>query len=662
MSLGGIAIAIGVLVDASVVMVENAYRHLESGKPKTEEERKEIILTSAKQVGRPIFFSLLIIILSFSPLFLLEGQEGKLFHPLAFTKTFAMLAAAFIAITLVPLLMNLFMKGKFRSEKDNRLSRFFSRLYQPALVWSLHHKKKVLIGTLLLFLISLGISTRIGKEFMPPLDEGSLLFMPVTLPNVTVSEAKRIVQVQDKIISNHPEVASVLGKVGRAKTATDPAPVSMIESIITLKPKSEWRSGITKDDIIAELNELLQIPGVTNAWTQPIINRINMLATGVRTDLGVKIFGDDLNTLQDLAFQVEKVLKNIPGTVDLYAERVMGGKYLDIDVNRETSARLGLHVGDVQDMVETAIGGMNISTAIEGRSRFPIRVRYAKDFRNDPENLKQVLVANAWNWRNPAPRVQVPLGQVANINITSGPPMISSENSLLRAIVFLNVRGRDVGSFVDEAKAKLEKEIKLPQGYYLSWSGQYENQLRAKQKLQLLIPAVILIIFLFLYFTFHSWSESLLVVLSVPFGLIGGLFLQWLLGYNFSVAVWVGYIALSGVVVETGVVMLVYLNEALETRIQQGIPITKDEIYQATLEGSLLRLRPKLMTVGTSLIGLIPIMWSTGTGSDLTKPLATPLIGGMLSSTVLVLIIIPLLFMSLKQKEFSHQEVKMKEG
>ncbi|PJA20022.1 MAG: CusA/CzcA family heavy metal efflux RND transporter, partial [Deltaproteobacteria bacterium CG_4_10_14_0_2_um_filter_43_8] len=337
-------------------------------------------------------------------------------------------------------------------------------------------------------------------------------------------------------------------------------------------------------------------------------------------------------------------------------------KYLDIDVNRETSARLGLHVGDVQDMVETAIGGMNISTAIEGRSRFPIRVRYAKDFRNDPENLKQVLVANAWNWRNPAPRVQVPLGQVANINITSGPPMISSENSLLRAIVFLNVRGRDVGSFVDEAKAKLEKEIKLPQGYYLSWSGQYENQLRAKQKLQLLIPAVILIIFLFLYFTFHSWSESLLVVLSVPFGLIGGLFLQWLLGYNFSVAVWVGYIALSGVVVETGVVMLVYLNEALETRIQQGIPITKDEIYQATLEGSLLRLRPKLMTVGTSLIGLIPIMWSTGTGSDLTKPLATPLIGGMLSSTVLVLIIIPLLFMSLKQKEFSHQEVKMKEG
>lgn len=654
MSLGGIAIAIGVLVDASVVMVENAYRHLADKQPKNNNERIKIIINSAKQVGRPIFFSLIIIILSFAPVFLLEGQEGRLFKPLAFTKTFAMTGASFIAITLVPVLMIFFMKGRFSKERENPLSSFFNRLYEPAIHWALKNKKRIIIGTVVVFLISGLVASRIGKEFMPPLDEGSLLFMPVTLPNVTVTEAKRILQVQDKIIKDHPEVDYVLGKVGRAETATDPAPVSMIETIILLKPKSEWRWGISKDDIISELDEKLQIPGVSNAWTQPIINRINMLATGVRTDLGVKIFGDDLNVLQDLALKTEKILKTIPGVADLYAERVMGGKYLDIEVNREAAARLGLHVGDVQDMIESAIGGMNISTTVEGRYRFPIRVRYARDYRQNPEDLKRVLVANMWHWRNPPPLTQVPLAQVANIKTTLGPPVINSENSLLRAIVYLNVRGRDMGGFVEEAKEKLENNIKLPSGYYISWSGQYENQLRAKKKLQLLIPVVLLIIFALLYFTFHSLVESLLVILSVPFGLIGGIFLQWILGYNFSVAVWIGYIALAGVVVETGVIMIIYLKEAIEKRQKNG-DLTRLDIDKAVIEGSTLRLRPKLMTVGTSLIGLMPIMWAMGTGSDVMKPIATPLIGGMISSTLLVLIVIPVIFSWMKERELKNK-------
>lgn len=653
MSLGGIAIAIGVLVDASVVIVENAYRHLSETTPKDNEDRIAIITSSAKQVGRPIFFSLLIIILSFAPVFLLEGQEGRLFKPLAYTKTFAMAGSAIIAITLAPVLMINFMKGQFRNLEENPVSRFFTRLFEPAIRLALKQKKKVLWGIFGLLLVTGLIASQIGKEFMPPLDEGSLLFMPVTLPNVTVTEAKRILQIQDKIIKDHPEVAYVLGKVGRAETSTDPAPVSMIETIILLKPRSEWRSGITRDDIIAELDEKLQIPGVSNAWTQPIINRINMLATGVRTDLGVKIFGNDLNVLQDLAIQAEKILRTVPGAVDLYAERVMGGKYLDIEVNRKAAARLGLHVGDVQLMIETAIGGMNISTVVEGRYRFPIRVRYARDFRQNPEDLKRVLVANRWAWRNPPPRTQVPLGQVADIKFTAGPPVINSENSLLRAIVFLNVRGRDMGGFVEEAKEKLEQELKLPSGYYIAWSGQYENQLRAKKRFQVLIPAVLAIIFVFLYFTFHSVIESLLVILSVPFGLIGGILLQWILGYNFSVAVWVGYIALAGLVVETGVVMLIYLNEALNKQLKKG-PLSEKDLHKAVIEGAALRVRPILMTTGTSLIGLLPIMWSTGTGSDVMKPIATPLVGGIISSTLLVLIVLPVIFTLLKNWQLKN--------
>lgn len=650
MSLGGIAIAIGVLVDASVVIVENAYRKLSETQPAGEADRVATIAVAAKQVGRPIFYSLLIIILSFAPVFLLEGQEGRLFKPLAYTKTFAMAGSAFLAITLAPVLMILFMKGEFRRIEENPVSRFFTRLFDPLIRWALIRKKIILGITAGLLLVTALVGSQIGKEFMPPLDEGSLLFMPVTLPNVTVTEAKRILQIQDRIIKNHPEVAYVLGKVGRAETATDPAPVSMIETIVLLKPRSQWRSGITKDDIIAELDAKLKIPGVSNAWTQPIINRINMLATGVRTDLGVKIFGNDLKTLERLAIQAEQILRTVPGAVDLYAERVMGGKYLDIKVNREAAARLGLHVGDVQDVIETAIGGMNISTAVAGRYRFPIRVRYARDFRQTPEDLGRVLVANRWMWRNPPPRAQVPLAQVADIKIAPGPPVINSENSLLKATVFLNVRGRDMGSFVEEAKEKLKRELKLPPGYYLLWSGQYENQLRAKKRFQVLIPAVLAIIFVFLYFTFHSVKESLIVILSVPFGLIGGVLLQWVLGYNFSVAVWVGYIALAGLVVETGVVMLTYLNEAVRSAVKEG-PLTRARLEEAVVQAATGRVRPLLMTTGTSLIGLLPIMWSTGTGSDVMKPIATPLVGGIVSATLLVLIVLPVIFVMIKKKE-----------
>lgn len=650
MSLGGIAIAIGVLVDAAVVMVENGYRHLADAGPVDAKQRQQIIIQSAKQVGRPILLSLIIIILSFAPIFLLEGQEGRLFRPLVFTKTFAMTGASLIAITLIPVLMVLFLKGRFIPESKNPIAHLFDRVYRPMIHWSLRHKGIVIVASILLFIASLSLTTRMGKEFMPPLDEGSLLFMPVTLPNVTITEAKRILQTQDRIIKAHPEVEFVLGKVGRAETATDPAPVSMIETIILLKPQSKWRKGITKDNIIAELDANLQIPGVSNAWTQPIINRINMLATGVRTELGVKIFGKDLAMLQKLAIEAEAMLQQIPGATDLYAERVMGGKYLDIDVDRDAAARLGLHVGDVQQMIQTAIGGMNLSMTVEGRRRFPIRVRYAQDFRRNPEDLKRVLVANMWNWRNPPPATQIPLGQIASLKTVAGPPMISSENALLRAIVFLNVRGRDTGGFVEEAKAALEKNLQLPSGYFMSWSGQYEHQQRAKKRLQLLVPAALMIIFFLLYLTFHSFSEGLLVIIAVPFGLIGGVLLQWLLGYNFSVAVWVGYIALAGVVVETGVVMIVYLNEAWEKRVANG-QTTIQDLEDAVVEGSTLRLRPKLMTAGTSLIGLIPIMWSSGTGSDVMKPIATPMIGGMISSTLLVLVVLPVLYMLLKQRE-----------
>jgi Cu(I)/Ag(I) efflux system membrane protein CusA/SilA len=642
MSLAGIAIAIGVLVDSAIVVIENAYRHLSERKESDPSDTLSIVLRACKTVGRPIFFSMAIIVLSFLPVFLLQGQEGKLFFPLALTKTAAMAASALLAITLVPVLVSLFLRGRLKPEDKNPLSRLLIRLYRPVVRWALEHKAVTLGINLAVLILTILLMTGVGSEFMPALDEGSLLFMPTTLPNVSITEAKRILQVQDKIIAALPEVESVLGKVGRAETATDPAPVSMIETIILLKPKQQWRKGMTRDDIIAELDQKLQIPGVSNGWTQPIINRINMLATGVRTDLGVKIYGDDLQKLEDLAIQAEHLLRPIDGAADLFAERTLGGNYLDVEIHRDAIARYGLKINDVQAVIEAASGGMNMTTTVEGRQRFPVRVRYARDFRDSPEKLGRILVTAASG-------AQIPLAQIADIRIVPGPAMISSENSLLRSVVYLNVRGRDPGGFVREARSVLDRNLKLPPGYYIQWSGQWENQVRAQKRLQWLIPLVIFVIFILLYFVFHSVTESLLVMLSVPFALTGGVLLLVLLGYNWSVAVWVGFIALFGIAVETGVVMVVYLHEALDARLAAG-PVDTAVLHRATLDGAVLRLRPKLMTVGTSLLGLIPIMISTGTGSDLMKPIATPLVGGLLTSAVHVLIVTPVIFAIMKER------------
>jgi Cu(I)/Ag(I) efflux system membrane protein CusA/SilA len=710
MSLGGIILAIGVIVDSSIVMVENAYRNIahaitERGKLTTEEYKKISIL-SAKQVGRAIFFSELVILVSFLPVFSLTGQEGKLFKPLAFTKTFVMIASAAVVITLIPVLMTLLMRGTFREENKNVITRFFNRLYRPIIHWVLKYRKTTIALNVIALLVSIPMVLSTGSEFMPPLDEGSLLFMPVTLPNASITEINRILQVQDKLIRSVPEVSHVLGKAGRAETATDNAPLSMIEAIILLKPKSEWRKGITKKDIINELDQKLQIPGVRNGWTQPIINRINMLATGVRTDIGFKIFGDNLDTLEAYAIKAEQILKNVPGSADVIAERNQNGYYLNITINRDALSRYGVKIGEVQNIVETLIGGQNIGTVYEGRMRFPVRLRFERDTRDVVDELRKLLIpinrsgggssgamgtvsgyqsggtsggsgmagmesASAQQPNNQAggnssfvkssllstPTANViylPLSTIANIGISTGPPMINSENGMLRAIVYLNTRGRDMGSVIDDAKIGIERSLNLPQGYTYSWSGQYENKVRAQRTITLILPVVFLLIFILLYFTFKDYKEAGVVMLSVPFALIGGMYMIYILGYNFSVAVWVGFIALYGIATETGVVMVVYLHEALDRRIhdyQNGRrgPIIMKDIEDATIEGSTLRLRPKLMTVAVSMIGLVPVMWSSGTGADVMKPLTAPMIGGLLTSAIHVLIVTPVLFAYMKE-------------
>ena len=651
MSLGGIAIAIGVLVDAGVIMVENCYRHL-SELPAEERDAKrlEVVIASARQVGRAIFFSLAIIVLSFIPVFMLEGQEGKLFHPLAFTKTFSIIGSAIIAITLVPVLMYLLMRGKMPPESSNRVSTFFIRLYSPVIRKALTWKKTTIALNLIALLVAIPLFMNLGSEFMPPLDEGSLLYMPVTLPNVSITEAKRIIRIQDKIIKSVPEVEQVLGKVGRAETSTDPAPVSMFESIIILKPKEQWRPGLSKADIVSELDSKLQQPGVRNGWTQPIINRINMLSTGVRTDLGVKIFGNDLNVLRDLAIRAEEILKPVNGAADVVAERVTGGNYIDIDIDRQAAARYGVSVGDIQDVIETALGGEMLSTSVEGRNRFPIRLRYLRDYRDNIPAVGNILVSGMEG-------AQVPLSLVTKLKVSTGAPEINSEGGLLRSLVYLNVRGRDMGSFVTEAKQKLEQNLRLPPGYYVTWSGQWENQIRAKARLQILVPLGLVIIFILLYFTFHSALEASMVMLSVPFALVGGIYLVSALGYNLSVAVWVGFIALYGIAVETGVVMVIYLHEALDKKLAAG-DCTEQDIVDATFEGAVLRLRPKLMTVAVALLGLIPIMWSSGTGADVMKPIAAPMIGGMISSAVHVLIMTPVIFVLMKTRDLKKGRLR----
>jgi Cu(I)/Ag(I) efflux system membrane protein CusA/SilA len=647
MSLGGIAIAIGVLVDAGIVMTENVIRQAEKYSEEHGDYRAhiwEITLNSAKLVGRPIFFAMVIIILAFVPVFALSGMEGKMFHPLAFTKTFAMVSSTVLAITLVPVLCTFLIRGKLHREDENPLMRLLRAIYRPVLRWALRFRMATVAVAVLLFGAALYTATTIGSEFMPPLDEESALFMPITDPRISLTEATEIMRRQDRILSSDPAVAMVVGKVGRAETPTDPAPVNMAETTVILKPKEQWPAGTTKDGIVQRLDSKLHIPGVSNIWTQPIRNRIDMLSTGIRTQVGVKVFGPDLKTIERKSEEIERVLRQVPGAVDLYAERITGAPYLEIKVNREAAARYGIGVADAQDVVEAAIGGKTMTTTIEGRQRYAVRVRYARDFRQDVDELKNVLVTGSTG-------TQVPLQEISTIAMVMGPSMINSENGLLRGTVLMNVRGRDVGGFVEEAGGAVAAKVRMPPGYYLQWSGQFENQISARKRLQMVIPAVLLIVFVLLYRTYRSWKEAAHVLLAVPFALTGGVFLVKLLGYNFSVAVWVGFIALFGTAVQTGVVMVIYLEEAVARRIAADGMLTRAGLHAAVMEGALLRLRPKVMTVATVVAGLLPLMWSTRTGAEFMKPLAAPVLGGMVSSLLHVLVVTPVIFTWLRERE-----------
>ncbi|MFT4669788.1 MAG: Cu(I)/Ag(I) efflux system membrane protein CusA/SilA [Ulvibacter sp.] len=617
--------------------------------PLSADERMKLIESSSKLVGPGVFYSTLIVIASFLPVFLLTGMEGKLFSPLAWTKSFILIVDAFLAITLTPVLISYLLKGKLRPENKNPINRKMESWYTPILIFCLKWRKSILLVNCIALLIGGLMYTRLGSEFMPPLDEGSILFMPVTLPDVSNSEVKRILQVQDKIIKSIPEVTHVLGKAGRANTATDNSPISMIETIILLKPHNEWRAGKTKSDIIDEINNKLQIPGVTNGFTQPIINRINMLSTGIRTDVGVKIYGASLDTIEALAQKIKKTLEGTEGVKDLYAEPITGGKYIDIEANREAIGRYGLSIDDVNNVVEAAIGGMTLTTTIEGRQRFSVNARYAQEYRNSIEDLKKLQVQTMEFG-------PIPLDAVADIKISDGPPMINSENAMLRGSVLFNVRDRDLGSTVEEAQDKLNTMMtKLPKGYYVEWSGQWENQIRANKTLSLILPIVVLIIFLILYFTYKSMKEALITMITVPFALIGGIFMVYFYGINLSVAVAVGFIALFGMAIETAMIMTIYLNEAMNKMVEKhgnsNKTITTDILRQYIIDGSAKRLRPKLMTVSVSLFGLVPILWSTGTGADVMIPITVPLIGGTITSVIYVLLVTPIVFEMTKQHE-----------
>lgn len=652
MSLAGIAIAIGVLVDAGIVMTENIIRQCEKAEQsKDPAPRLEIIRAAAVQVGRPIFFAMAIIILAFMPVFALGGQEGKLFHPLAFTKTFAMIGATLLAVTLVPALCVWLIRGPFRAEEDNLVMAFLMRLYAPVLDWALHHGKSV-IATAVFLLLGAGIlASRIGSEFMPPLNEGSLLFMPVLLPSTSLTEVKRIMAWQDEILKGVPEVRSAAGKLGRADTATDPAPVEMIETTILLKPPSEWRPGLTKEKLIAELTEKLShVPGYVPGFLQPIENRLLMLSTGIRAQVGVKLLGTDLDALQKKAFEVERVIRSIPGATGVAPSRVQGKPYIEVEPNRVEMAQFGLNLRDVMDIVEAGLGGLNVSTTIEGRQRFPIQVRLPASERDDLSRLGDILIPLGGGR-------SIPLGQVATIKRTSGPNMIESEDGLLRVYVQTNVTGRDLGGFVEEIQQRLANEVDLGPGITLKFSGQYEHQLSAKKTLSFIMPVVLVIIFILLSMVFRSASEAAHVILAVPFALTGGVFLQWLLGYPFSVAVWVGYIALFGTAIQTGVVMVVYLEEAVaQKRAELGTAFGRTDLLAAVREGAMLRLRPKVMTVMTIVASLLPIMWSSATGAEVMKPIAAPVIGGMLSSLVHILIVTPIIFTWLRLRQLSPEK------
>ena len=617
--------------------------------PIEEHERLAIIERSSRQVSRGVFYSTIIIIASFLPVFLLTGQEGKLFHPLAYTKTFIMLVDAVLVVTLAPVIISFFMKGRFSGERKNPVNRFLERIYEPIIRGCIKWRKTTIGINIIALAVSIPLLLSLGSEFMPPLDEQSILFMPVTLPDVSNEEAKRILQVQDKIIKSIPEVDRVLGKAGRASTATDNSPISMIETIIMLKPKSEWREGITKDDIINELDSRLQIPGVINGWTQPIVNRINMLATGIRTDVGVKVFGQNLDSINAISERVKRTLQQVEGVADLYVEPLTGGRYLTIDPDRKALSRYGLTIDDINMEVESSLGGQTVGQTIEGRRRFGISARLAQDYRSTLEQIRRIPV------RTPALGM-IPLSAVATVGFEDGPAMITSENGMLRGAVLFNVRGRDLGTTVQDASKILNQEMGiLPQGYYFEWSGQYENLIRGKQTLMFILPAVFLIIFISLYLAFKSLREAFFSLITVPFALIGGAYMIYFYGVNLSVAVAVGFIALFGIAVETGVVMVIYLNDAMRQLVQlrgnSSTTITREELREWVIAGAAKRLRPKLMTVCVALFGLVPVLWSTGVGSDVMKPIVLPMIGGVLTSSTHILLVTPLIFLMTKEYE-----------
>jgi Cu(I)/Ag(I) efflux system membrane protein CusA/SilA len=640
MSLGGIAIAIGAMIDAAIVMIENAHKHLERAEPGR--ARVAILIEAASEVGPALFFSLLIITVSFMPIFTLESQEGRLFSPLAFTKTFAMAAAALLSVTLVPALMVIFVRGRIIPEHRNPINRFLIWIYRPVISGVLRAKTLVILLALGVLAGSVWPARQLGTEFMPNLNEGTLLYMPTTLPGISVTKAAELMQTQDRIIHSFPEVASVYGKAGRASTATDPAPSEMFETIVNLKPKQEWRAGVTVDSLIAEMDKALQFPGVSNAWTMPIKARIDMLSTGIRTPVGVKVIGPDLAGIDKLARQIEPVLKAVPGTSSAYAERGLGGYYLEITPDREALSRYGVMVQDVQDTIATALGGQTVTTTVEGRQRFTVNMRYPRDLRDNPKAIASDILV-------PMPGGgAVPLGEVATVTPARGPSSIRTENGQLATYIYVDIRDRDLGGYVADAQRAVQASIQFPPGYYVVWSGQYEYLERATARLKIVVPVTLLIIFLLLYLNFRSITETLIVMLSLPFALVGGLWLMWWLGFNLSVAVAVGFIALAGVAAETGVVMLIYLNQALaETRARcalAGRAVTRVELRDAIMHGAVERVRPKMMTVVAIMAGLLPIMWSTGTGSEIMQRIAVPMIGGMISSTLLTLIVIPAIF------------------
>ena len=621
--------------------------------PLNSADKLVIIERSSKQVGPGVFFSTIIVVTSFLPVFLLTGMEGKLFSPLAWTKTFILLVDAFLAITLTPVLISFILKGRLRPDAKNPVTRILEKIYRPALQFCLNWRKTIIVINLIALGIGMFMMTRLGSEFMPPLDEGSILFMPITLPDVSNSEVKRLLQVQDKIIKTVPEVHNVLGKAGRAYTATDNSPISMVETIIMLKPRNEWRKGFTKNDIINELNSKLQIPGITNGWTQPIINRINMLSTGIRTDVGLKVYGQNLDTIYDFAQKLKKELEEIPGVMDLYVEQITGGKYIDIVIKRDEISRYGLSIDDVNTVVESALGGMKLTTTVEGRRRFSVNARFGQDFRNNLQDLKRLQVQTM----SFGP---IPLEAVAEVKITDGPPMINSENALLRGTVLFNVRDRDLGSTVTEAQKKLNSMVlKLPKGYFIDWSGQWENQIRANKTLKIVMPIVLVIIFMVLYFTYHSLKEALLSMITVPFALIGGVYMVYFYGVNLSVAVAVGFIALFGMAIETVMLLTIYLNEAMQKLVKDKgnskETILPEDIRNYIIDGATKRLRPVVMTVSVSLFGLIPILWSTGTGSDVMLPITIPLIGGTLTAIIYVLFVTPVVFVLVKENELKRK-------